>query len=150
MGTRIFPDALFVQAPVEQFINESYSGYRNGFSPVVVGGQGVMRMLPPGRLLIMPAAVAHARPDGHVEDYPPAGPRWFARAQLELRPAGGRGAWDTMQRMEVSLLVAQHVWGDAAFLDFMGRGSEYLAHPQPQPLRQCPRPPARCVRIFCC
>ena len=116
MGTRLFPDAVFVQAPVEQFINETLSGRRNGFSPVVPDRCGAMRTLQPGALLIIPAAVAHARPDGRVDKHSPAGPRWFARAHMELRPAMGRCAWDKKQRMEVALLVAQHVWRDAEFL----------------------------------
>ena len=117
MGTRLFQDAVFVEAPVKQFARESRSGKRNGFSRVVDGAQGDERVLQPGMLLIMPAAVAHARPDGKVCDHdPPAGPRWFARAHLELRPVGGRRAWSDAQRMQVALLVAEHVWRDAAFL----------------------------------
>lgn len=117
MGTRLFQDAVFAEAPVTQFVRESRSGNRNGFSRVVDGAQGVERVLQPGTLLIMPAAVAHARPDGRVDDHdPPGGPRWFARAHLELRPVGGRRAWSDAQRMQVALLVAEHVWRDAAFL----------------------------------
>lgn len=117
MGTRLYQDAVFVEAPVQQFVRESRSGKRNGFSRVVEGAQGDERVLQPGTLLIVPAAVAHARPDGRVDDHAPSGaPRWFARAHLELRPVQGRNAWSDAQRIEIALLVAEHVWRDAAFL----------------------------------
>ena len=116
MGTRLYPDAVFTQAPVEQFIKESWSGNRAGLSPVKEGAHGLVRVMPPATLLIMPAAVAHARPDGRVQDHAPTGARWFARAHVELRPAAGRRAWDGTQRMEVALLVAHHVWRDPAFV----------------------------------
>jgi hypothetical protein len=115
MGTRLFPAATFAEAPVEQFIRESETGKRNGLSRVVEGAEGEMRTLQPATLLTMPPAVAHARPDGRVDDYQPAGPRWFARAHIELRPRRGRGAWDSTQRMQVGLLVAEHVWRDSNF-----------------------------------
>ena len=117
MGTRLYPQASFVEPPLEQFLRESRGGMRNGFSRVVEGAQGEMRPLAPRQLMILPAAVAHARPDGRVDAHPPAAaPRWFARAHLELRPAGGPKAWDERQRMAVALLVAEHVWRDAGFL----------------------------------
>jgi hypothetical protein len=116
MGTRLFPDAVFVQPPVEQFIAESKSGRRNGFSRVVECAHGGMRVLHPGLLAILPPAMAHARPEGRVDAHPPLGPRWFARAHLELRPSGGRTAWDCAQRISTALLVAEHVWQDEGFL----------------------------------
>ena len=123
MGARLFPDAVFVQAPVEQFIKESSSGSRHGFSPVTEGGHGVMRTLSPGAILIMPAAVAHARPDGRVEDYPPAGPRWFARAHMELRPASGRCAWDSIQRMWRSRCLWRSTYGGTQCFLLMQRSN---------------------------
>lgn len=116
MGTRLFPNARFVEPPLEQFLRESRSGKRNGFSRVVEGKEGAMERLSPRQLLILSAAVAHARPDGRVDAHAPIGPRWFARAHLELRPAGGPKAWDAQQRMAVALLVAEHVWRDASFV----------------------------------
>ena len=116
MGTRLYPDATFVQPPLDQFLAESATGVRTGFSRVVDGAHGEERVLTPRSLMLMPAAIAHARPDGRVDEHLPPGPRWFARAHLELRPAGGRAAWDSIQRMTVALLVAEHVWRDADFV----------------------------------
>ena len=116
MGTRLYPDATFVQPPVEQFLAESATGKRTGFSRVVDGAHGEERVLTPDSLMIMPAAIAHARPNGRVDEHAPPGPRWFARAHLELRPTAGRAAWDSTQRMTVALLVAEHVWRDAGFV----------------------------------
>ena len=98
MGTRLFPDAVFVQAPVEQFINETLSGRRNGFSPVVPDRCGAMRTLQPGALLIIPAAVAPHGPTGawmsiHPQD--PAGlhePTWNFDPQWE-DVRGTSSAW---------------------------------------------------------
>ena len=76
-----------------------------------------MRQLTPRTLMILPAAVAHARPDGRVDAHTPLGPRWFARVHLELRPVvGGPKAWGAQQRMAVALRVLEHVWRDPSFL----------------------------------
>ena len=113
MGTRIYPQAVFREPPIDQFVQESHSGRRNGYS--LVSSTGIeMRTLRPRTMLIMPAAVAHVRPDGAVGSFMPAGPRWFARAMIELKPKGGPKAWGD-KRAAVAQLVAEHVWGDPAF-----------------------------------
>ena len=116
MGTRIFEEATFVEAPLQQFVRESSGGMRNGFSRVIAGSEGASRQLKPRQLMILPAAVAHARPNGRVDAHAPLGPRWFVRAHLELRPAGGPKAWGAQQRMAVALLVLEHVWRDPSTL----------------------------------
>jgi len=85
------------------------------------GGLYPSQVWRPRSLAILPAAVAHARPDGNVADFSPAGPRWFARAQLELLPAAGTKGWTAAERLRVSMLVVEHVWRDPAFVEVVAR-----------------------------
>ena len=56
-----------------------------------------------------------------MADASPAGPRWFARALLELLPAAGAKAWTACERLHVARLVVQHIWRDATFLEAIER-----------------------------
>ena len=65
-------------------------------------------------LVVMPAAVAHSKPDERMDPDPePSEPRWFCRAVIRVAIARGTAAKG--ERMALALLVAEHVWGDTRF-----------------------------------
>ncbi len=139
MGTPIYPDAVFAEEPLDQFVAEADGG--PGCRPDAIrllnfvpghsmGETGPLRPWHTGSCVILPAAVAHAIPSGVV---PADTPRWFCRVTVEIVPACGgqvdveghpfaqHGGWGSPGhpgielRRKVCALVAEHVWGDESF-----------------------------------
>ena len=136
MGTPVYPAARFPR-PLKMFLSHSRTGRRYAHQleddPPGGGGSGSaaaaadaaaartallgpLRPWRPGTLVVMPACVAHSKP--FEADPDPDAPRWFCRATLRVDVAGrrARAREGHEQRLEVALLVAEHVWEDPAFV----------------------------------
>lgn len=74
---------------------------------------GRLRAWRPGTLVVLPAATAHSRPD--EPDGDPAVPRWFCRASIRVALEGRKDPDARAKRLQLALLVAEHVWGDVEF-----------------------------------
>ena len=118
LGTPIWPEATFPDA-VRMFVRQSRTG--NKFAHQLEGeGEGGSPFGPqrpwrPGTLVAMPACVAHSKP--FAADTDPETPRWFVRATVRMGVAGRRRVDEAgrAERLALALMVAEHVWGDAAF-----------------------------------
>ena len=110
------PDAVFVQAPVEQFINETLSGRRNGFLLWCLIDAARCAHCSRARCSSFPRRSPTHGPTGawmSIRPQDPAGlhePAWNFDPQWEDVRGTRSSAW------AVALLVAQHVWRDAEFL----------------------------------
>ena len=127
LGTPIWPEATFPDA-VRMFVSQSRTGRKFAQQLEAEGegkdGFGPQRPWRPGTLVAMPACVAHSKP--FAADPDPKTPRWFVRATVRVGVAGRRRVDEEgrTERLALALLVAEHVWGDAAFAGLARRWGE--------------------------
>ena len=120
LGTPVYPRAKF-PCPLDMFLSQSRTG-RNDAHQLDSTTLGPLRAWKPNTLVVMPACTAHSKPSTQQieSDTTPEEPRWFCRATLRVAVAGGfqRGRTEAARRdrLALSMLVAEHVWGDADFV----------------------------------
>jgi len=122
LGTPTYPQAIFPE-PIRMFISQSKTG-RNNAHQLEVDTLGPRRPWVPATLVVMPACVAHSKPnqDQIDHDETPEIPRWFCRVTLrilipDLWKRNGRTKDAREERLSLSILVAKHVWNDAVFAE---------------------------------